>query len=145
MSFHSSFRRRTPRPTSISAKHSATRALAVSLASAALLAPAAVASDLRSPDARDSAARVQQRVDNVFTGGLRAPDLLAPDARDAPTPAEATTRPRTLEAPTVVDVTRAQGFDWTSAGIGASGGIALALIALAATARITSRSRPAPH
>ena len=76
---------------------------------------------------------------------MRAPDRLAPDARDAATPVAPTDGARTPDAPTVVEITPAHGFDWTSAGIGAGGGIALALIALAATATVSSRSRPAPH
>jgi len=130
----------------MSPKHNATRALAAGLAAAALAAPSALADDLRSPDARDAAtAQAQQRVNNAFTGGLRAPDFGPPDARDAATPVTQTAAARTPDAPTVVEITAAQGFDWTSAGIGAGAGIALALIAIAATATVSSRSRPAPH
>jgi hypothetical protein len=129
----------------MSPKHTATRALAAGLAAAALGAPPALADDLRSPDARDAAtAQAQQRAHTV-TGGVRAPDLRTPDARDAATPVAQTAAARTPDAPTVVEITHAEGFDWTSAAIGAAGGIALALIATAATATVAGRSRPAPH
>ena len=48
-----------------------------------------------------------------------------------------TTAARTPDGPTVVEITPAQGFDWTSAAIGAAGGIALALIVFAG-------ARPSP-
>jgi hypothetical protein len=105
----------------MSSRHNATRALAVGLAAAALAVPSALADNLRSTDTRDAAtAQAQQRTDAV-TGGVRTP-----------------------AAPTVVEIKPAQGFDWTSAAIGAGTGIALALIAIAAIATVGSRSRPAP-
>jgi hypothetical protein len=122
----------------MSLKHDTTRTFAASLATAALVAPSALANDLRPADTGDATARVQQR-GHAVTGGARAPDRLA---RDAATPAEPTTRPR--DAPIVVEVTRAQGFDWTSAGIGAVGGVALVVIGVAAASTVSSRSRPAP-
>jgi hypothetical protein len=129
----------------MSPKHNVTGALAAGLVAAALAAPSALADDLRSPDARDAApAQARQRAD-VLTGGARAPDQRTPDARDAATPVMPTTRARTPDAPTVVEVTRAPGFDWASAGIGAGGGIALLAIALAGAATIAGRSRPAPR
>jgi len=130
----------------MSPKHNATRALAAGLATAALAAPPALADDPRSPGARHAAAaQAQQRGDNLLTGGVRAPDLLSPNARDAATPVAPAAAAPTPAAPTVVEVSSAQGFDWTSAAIGAAAGIALALIAIAATAAVSSRSRPAPH
>jgi len=126
----------------MSTKHNATRALAMSLAAAALAAPSAPADDAQPPDAAAATpAQAQKRSD--AGGGARAPDRLAPDTREAPTPTS--TRAPTPDAPTVVEITPAHGFDWTSAAIGAAAGIALALIALAATAAVSSRSPPAPH
>jgi len=123
-----------------------TRALAASLAIAALAAPSAVANDLRSPSARDTVVtEAQKRGDNVFTGGVRAPDVLAPNARDAAAPTAPTARAGTPDATTVVEVTPARGFDWTSAGLGAGGGMALLVLAIAGTAAVRSRSRLAPH
>ena len=122
----------------MSPKHGATRALAAGLAAAALAAPSALADNLRPSDTRDPAtAQAQQRTDLV-TGGVRAPDQRTRHARDATTPV-------TPAAPTVVEIKPAQGFDWTSAAIGASTGIALALIAIAATATVNSRLRPTSH
>jgi hypothetical protein len=126
----------------MSPKHNVTRALAMSLAAAALAAPSAPAEDAQPSDAAAAApARAQKRADAA--GGARAPDRLAPDTRDAPTPTS--TRARTPDAPTVVEITPAHGFDWTSAAIGAAAGIALALIALAAASTLTGRSHTAPH
>jgi hypothetical protein len=126
-------------------KHTATRALAAGLAAAALAAPSALADDLRSPDPHDAAAAQAPQRTGALTGGVRAPDWLSPNARDAATPDAPAAAAPTPAAPTVVEVTSAHGFDWTSAAIGAGGGIALALIAIAATATVSSRSRPAPH
>jgi hypothetical protein len=113
----------------------------MSLAAAALAAPSAPADDAQPPDAAAPApAQAQKR--GEAGGGARAPDRLAPDTTDAPTPTG--TRARTADAPTVVEITPAHGFDWTSAAIGAAAGIALSLIALAAASTLTGRSRPAP-
>jgi hypothetical protein len=109
----------------------ATRVLGATLAAAVLAAPSALAQDLRSPDARDAAAA---HADD-FTGPVRAPDWLAPGAREA----------APVRTPTAVAVTSGQGFDWPSAGIGAGGGIALVVIAVAGAAAVTGRSRPAAH
>lgn len=107
-------------------------ALASLLAALALAGPADAAQrDLRSPDAHAAAAPRAQQLSDVITGGARAPDERTPDAR---TP-----------APSVVEITSTEGFDWTSAGIGAGGGIALVVIALAGATAVFSRSRPAPH
>jgi len=100
----------------MSLTHNATRTLAASLTTAALAAPLAIADDL--------------------------PDTLA---RGVPTPVAPVTRPRTRDAPIVVEVTSERGFDWSSAGIGAGGGIALVLIALAGAATVTGKSRAPPH
>jgi hypothetical protein len=145
MSIRSLFHRRALPSKDRPLRHSVTRALTASLAAAALAAPSALAQDLRSPGARTpGATQVQQRAD-VFTGGVRAPDWLSPDATDTTAAVAPTSGGRTADAPAAVGVTPSHGFDWTSAGIGAGGGIALALIAVAATAAVSSRSRPAPH
>ena len=99
--------------------HNVTRALAASLAVAALAAPSALADNLRPTDTREPATAQAQRSTGVVTGGVRTP-----------------------AAPTVVEIKPAQGFDWTSAAIGT--GIALALIAIAAIATVSSRSRRTP-
>jgi len=125
-------------------RHNATRALAAGLTAAALAAPSALADNLGS-DTRDPAtAQAQQRTDAV-TGGVRAPGQRTRQPRDAITPVTPAATVRAPAAPTVVEIKPAQGFDWTSAAIGAGGGIALALIAIAAMAAVSSRSRPTPH
>jgi hypothetical protein len=133
-----------PAPRQILRKRGATRALAACLAAAALAAPAALADDLRSPDARTAAATPAQKRADAFTGGVRAPDWLSPEPARASVPVAPTTRPRTPDA-TAVEVAPDRGFDWNSAAIGAGGAIALAVIALAGAATLTGRSRPAPH
>jgi hypothetical protein len=126
----------------MSLKHQATRALAAGFAAAAFAAPSALANDLRSPDARDAAAAHEQPGRGVFTSPPQPPGWLSPDAADA---AAAAADVRAPEAPTVVEVTPAEGFDWSSAGIGALAAIALGLIALAGAATANRRSHPAPH
>jgi hypothetical protein len=106
----------------------------------------AIAQDLRSADARDSARQV------TGTGGLgilNGRDLVSPDARDTARPAPAvaqdlrspdatassgvsTYQPgrTSLPAQGAVVVPTSNGFDWGDAGIGAAG--MLALVALAA-------------
>src|SRR4051812_31915548 len=69
----------------MSAKHNATRALAMSLAAAALVAPSAIADDAQPPDATAAAPGLEQKRSDAG-GGTRAADRLAPDTRDAPTP-----------------------------------------------------------
>ncbi len=129
----------------MSRRHNASRMFAAGLAAATLAAPSALADDTQSPDA-PAAARTQARQrGDAHTGGARAPDALGSDTRDAATQRVPTTPARTPDGPTVVEITPAQGFDWTSAAIGAAGGIALALIVVAGVATLTGRSRPAPH
>jgi hypothetical protein len=125
--------------------YSPTQALAAILAAAtgaAVAAPSPHAGDLHAPIARDAAVASAQKHGRALTGGVHAPDRVAPDAA---TPFAPTTGARAPNAPTVVEITPARGFDWTSAGIGAGGGIALTLIALAGAATVSSRSRPASH
>jgi hypothetical protein len=98
-------------------------------------ASAAPQRDRRGLDVRD-AARIQQHGDNVFTGGVRAPDWLAPDVQDTATAVSTNVAESTRDAPT-----GDRRFDWTSAGAG----IALLVIALASAATLTRRSRPAVH
>lgn len=133
-----------PAPRQILRKHGATRALAACLAAAALAAPAALANDLRSPDARTAAATPAQKRADAFTGGARAPEWPWPDPAHAMKAVTPSTRARTPDA-TAVEVAPDRGFDWISAAIGAGGAIALAAIALAGAATLTGRSRPAPH
>jgi hypothetical protein len=125
------------------AKQIQASALASVLAALALAVPAdAALQDLRSPDVRDAAAPQAQKRGDVVSGGLRAPDWLSPHARE---PAPLIAPSTGTMAPTVVEITPADGFDWTSAGIGAGGSIALVVLALAGVAAVTSRSRPAPR
>jgi hypothetical protein len=120
-------------------------AVASLLAALALAGPAdAAQQDLRSPDAHAAAAPRAQQLSDVITGGARAPDERTPDAREAAPPIAPSVGART-PVPSVVEITSAEGFDWTSAGIGAGGGIALVVIALAGATAVSSRSRPAPH
>src|SRR4051795_7317683 len=96
------------------------RVLAASLAAAAVAAPSTPAA----------------------AGGAWAPGRLAPAARvPAATAARSTPAP---SAPTVVEITSPRGFDWSSAAIGAGGGIALAVIAVSGATAV-GRSRAAPH
>jgi hypothetical protein len=132
---------------------SAPRSLTAAIAALAILAPAAGAQeqDLRSPDARDAA----QRVQFAGTQDLRSPDakdaalthrsarataidaqLIASSGRIAPTPPAEAVAPRARPAE--------DAFDWGSAAIGAgvAGGIALvAATGLGAAHR--TRTRPA--
>jgi hypothetical protein len=81
--------------------------------------------DLRSPDARDAA-------DGRTTHKATAPivqDLRSPDARDAATP--------------IVEITGADGFDWSDAAIGAAGATGLLAILLAGAMTLRRRqTRP---
>ena len=83
--------------------------------------------DLRSPDARDAKTEPVTQV---------AQDLRSPDARDAGrTP---------VEVPTpVVEIREvpSSGFDWSDAGIGAAGILALLSIAGGLALMVTSRRR----
>jgi hypothetical protein len=145
MSIRSLFHRRALPSKDRPLRRNVTRALTASLAATALAAPSALAQDLRSPDARTpGATQVQQRAD-VFTGGVRAPDWLSPDATDTTAAVAPTSGGRTADAPTAVEVTPSHGFDWTSGAIGAAGGVALALITVAAAAALTGGYRPAAH
>ena len=125
----------------MSPKHNATRALAAGLAAAARRGALSARRRPAVPRRRGAAAaQAQQRID-ALTGGVRAPDRLAPDApRRGDT--DAPPRPRHADGPTVVEVTPAQGFDWTSAAIGAGAGIALALIAIAGRRPSAAGRRP---
>ena len=95
-------------------RYSPTRALAVILAVATGAAVAAPSPTI----ARDAAAASAHTDDRVLTGGLQAPDRLAPDAAAGLAQTTAARGPNA--GPTVVEVTAAHGFDWTSAGAGRS-------------------------
>ena len=109
------------------------RTTALSLAVAALAAPAAAAQqqDLRSPDARDAAAPTAQ---------VRQ-DLRSPDSTDA-----AAGR-GTFSAPEVTVIRLPQsapspspgGMDWADAGIGAAGLLGVILVALSTLAVVRRR------
>ena len=138
--------------------HHASRALVASLAATALATPSALANDLRSPDARDAAVQAQHRR-AIDTGGVRAPSWLSPFAGEAPTwtggfDAQDLRSPDARDAarpvapapvPAALDNDPAHGFDWTAAGIGAAGGLALVVIAVAGATTVSGRFRPAPH
>jgi hypothetical protein len=151
-----------------------TSRLAVALAGAALatvaLAPGATAipyEDLRSPDAVDAARaaadapRVAPPASSIAASAadeyqdLRAPegshgtrvlaaaqDLRSPDTRDAATGYG----PTTASQPAVDTSPASDGFDWTSAAIGAAVGAGLLLVLIAAfagTGKLGRRSIPA--
>jgi hypothetical protein len=105
--------------------HRITTTAGTLLATTALFTTPALAAghqDLRSPDARDAAARAVTRQ-----------DLRSPDARDA------ATRSAT---PVVVRVGAPDpGFEWDSAAIGALAGAGL-LISLAGGGLLVTRRRP---
>jgi hypothetical protein len=94
--------------------------------------------DLRSPDARDAALPPELRA----TVSQSAQDLRSPDTRDV-----ATGYSPTIASQPVVDASPASdGFDWTSAAIGAAAGAGLLLILIAAfagTGKLGRRSIPA--
>jgi hypothetical protein len=128
--------------------------LAAALAVATLAAPATAATnsgsdrwyagesairayqDLRSADAQDAA-------DGRGTHDADTPaaqNLSTPDARDA----AARRTPADIAAP-VVEITRADGFDWGDAAIGAAGATGLLAISLAGAMTLRRRhTRPRP-
>jgi hypothetical protein len=98
----------------------------------------AVYQDLRSPDARDTALPPQLRA----TGLQSAQDLRSPDARDAASGYS----PPTASQPVVDESPASDGFDWSSAAIGAAAGAGLLLILIAmfaGTGKLGRRSIPA--
>jgi hypothetical protein len=103
-----------------------TRTIATALVAGAAFAPAAAAQeqDLRSPDTKDAATRLEH-----------TQDFRAPDTRDA---AEG----RTAPVVEFVEVSRDSGFDVTDAVVGAASGVGLVLIATGGaltTARLRRR------
>jgi hypothetical protein len=117
-----------------------------------VVAPGAIAQDLRSPDARDSSPTIEQPGAQAVSSydDLRSPDASAgtrgvapsedqrsPDARDYPSPL-VESQPLAVEAPI------ADGFDWLSAAIGAAAGTGLLVLLLAfgRAGRIGRRQRP---
>ncbi|MET0835562.1 MAG: hypothetical protein ABWY97_02155 [Thermoleophilaceae bacterium] len=127
-------------------------AVGVAALAGAALAPAATAipyEDLRSPDAVDAARaageppRVVPRAAPIAAlGGDGAQDLRSPDTRDVATGYG----PTTASQPAVDTSPASDGFDWTSAAIGAAAGAGLLLILIAAfagTGRPGRRSIPA--
>jgi hypothetical protein len=94
--------------------------------------------DLRSPDARDAALPPELRA----TGFESAQDLRSPDTRDVATGYN----PRIASQPVVDESPASDGFDWTSAAIGAAVGAGLLLVLIAGfmgTGKIGRRSIPA--
>jgi len=115
-----------------------TRSAALGLTVAVLAAPAAGArpADFRSPDARDAAEAA------VIREQQPRQDLRTPDARDG-----AAGR-GTFSAPEVTVVRIAEpvpaageGLDWTDAGLGAGGMLALVGVALASVAAVVHRRK----
>jgi hypothetical protein len=88
--------------------------------SASVVSAAPAPSDLRSPDARDSARAV--------SGSSPAPDLSSPDARDSARNPVTTYAPGQPIRPTQPVVTADRGFDWGDAGLGAAGMLGLIAI-----------------
>ena len=91
------------------------RAFLAVLVVAAVAAPTAFGSDLRSPDTQDAAKAGQWG---------RVSDMLLPDTQDA-------ANGRRGAGPTieVVTVATPSGFDWIDAGIGAASGLGVSLVA----------------
>jgi hypothetical protein len=99
--------------------------------------------DLRSPDALD-AALAQERYLGSYgaTVSQSARDLRSPDTRDAATGYS----PTTASQPVVDESPASDGFDWTSAAIGAAVGAGLLVILIAVfagTGKLGRRSIPA--
>lgn len=111
-----------------------TKWAAPALVVGALTAPTAGAQsvqDMRSPDARDAATRVQS-----------SPDLRSPDVRDAAQGGGTASAPQIV----VMKVSRPQvsgsgGFDWADAGIGAGAVFGLLLLGVGATLVVAHRGR----
>jgi hypothetical protein len=103
------------------------RAFLAVLVVAAVAAPTAFGSDLRSPDTQDAAKAAQWG---------RVSDRLLPDTQDA-------ANGRRGAAPTIEVVTVAApgGFDWIDAGIGVAFGLGASLVAVGALLVVLSRRR----
>jgi hypothetical protein len=99
-------------------------------------AAAAPPADLRSPDVRDVAART--------TVPAPAADLRSPDARDAAAGRDTTTAPTVMVVGVPHVVAAGDGMDWTDAGIGAGGALALVVAALAAAFVLGRRRHGVP-
>jgi hypothetical protein len=125
-----------------------TRSTAVGLALAALAAPTALADphaadtharaeaaqkqDLRSPDTRDAATRVEPKQ-----------DLRSPDARDASQGRGTYTAPDVVVVKVPDPVPADGGINWADAGIGAGGLLGLVLLGLGGSLAVVHR-RQAP-
>jgi hypothetical protein len=129
-------------------QHRVVQAVAVAATITGLAVPAAVAQDLRSPDARDAAAPAQQSVSPP--SDLRSPDVrdVAGSAQQLATPASDLRSPDVRDAASRVvsaaitpaaDAGVSNGFQWGDAAIGA--GAAVAAIALAAGMLVAGRRR----
>jgi hypothetical protein len=121
-----------------------TRSTAVGLALAALAAPTALADphaadtharaeaaqkqDLRSPDTRDAATRVEPKQ-----------DLRSPDARDASQGRGTYTAPDVVVVKVPDPVPADGGINWADAGIGAGGLLGLVLLGLGGSLAVVHR------
>ena len=121
-----------------------TRSTAVGLALAALAAPTALADphaadtharaeaaqkqDLRSPDTRDAATRVEPKQ-----------DLRSPDARDASQGRGTYTAPDVVVVKVPDPVPADGGINWADAGIGAGGLLGLVLLAAGGSLAVVHR------
>ena len=103
------------------------RAFLAVLVVAAVAAPTAFGSDLRSPDTQDAARAAQWG---------RVSDRLLPDTQDA-------ANGRRGAAPTIEVVTVAApgGFDWNDAGIGVAFGLGVSLVAAGGLVLVLKRHR----
>lgn len=112
---------------------------------AAVAAPAAVGSDLRSPDTQDAAKAGQWG---------RVSDMLLPDTQDAAKAAQPASAidmqsPDTKDAANgrgrpaieVITVAAPSGFDWIDAGIGTAFGLGASLIAAGGLVLVLKRYR----
>jgi hypothetical protein len=147
--------------------HRITRTTVLGLALAALAAPAAGAGqDLRNPDTRSirpqtgTPASGAQRpsADHAFPGlakqGAEAiparpsQDLRSADSRDAAEGRGTFSAPEvtvvTVPEPSVRGSAPSAGLDWTAAGIGAGGTLAIVLLVLASTLTVVRRRQGGP-
>jgi hypothetical protein len=127
--------------------HGVSTQLSLAFVVALVAAPAALATDLRSPDARDAARNPAVSTSSVPGAiDLRSPDrVVAPATAQQPHPfvveriSPEGRGPQGVPTANVVSVRGQDGFDWGDAGIGAGSTAAAILLALGAGALIVQR------
>jgi len=109
----------------------------------------AVAAAVAAPVATAGPMNPTLRNDNAHFGAQPSPsEPASPTLRNdeahfgtAPRSSTASTSPVLQESPAPIVVRVESGFDWVSAGVGASGGLGLALVVVAAAAGLRGRHR----